>query len=83
MITDYNNLKKQIIYRLSHSGTKESDIVYKRLIIDRIDKFRINDLKLILHLIEDYSDSEILLILSNKFNYDPKYKIIIEKILSN
>ena len=36
---EYNikKLKKQIIYRCSYTGTKETDLLYQKLIVNKID----------------------------------------------
>ena len=51
-----NYLKKKIIFRCSHSGTKETDILYKKLIIDKINTFKYDELIILLELIKEYSD---------------------------
>ena len=41
----FNSLKKTIKYRVSHSGTKETDILYKRYFINQLDKFNEKELE--------------------------------------
>ena len=41
----FNSLKKTIKYRVSYSGTKETDILYKRYFINQLDKFSEKDLE--------------------------------------
>ena len=41
----FNSLKKTIKYRVSYSGTKETDILYKRYFINQLDKFTEKDLE--------------------------------------
>ena len=31
------NIKKQIIYRCSYTGTKETDLLYQKLFVNKID----------------------------------------------
>ena len=83
MITDYNSLKKQIIYRFSYSGTKETDILYKKLILDKMNTYKNNELKLLSSLILNYSDPDLFLILTNKMKTDIKYNKLIKKILND
>ena len=46
----FNSLKKTIKYRVSYSGTKETDILYKRYLINQLD----NLLKKILRKLNRY-----------------------------
>ena len=39
MNDEITNLKKIIRYRSLYSGTKETDIIYKRIIIDKLNEF--------------------------------------------
>ena len=55
----FNSLKKTIKYRLSYSGTKETDLLYKSVFIENFDLFNENDLILIKKLFDNYSDNEI------------------------
>ena len=61
-----NLLKKIIKYRSTYSGTKETDILYKKYFINNLDKFNINELKLLKSIFDIYSDDEIYDILTNK-----------------
>ena len=40
-----NNIKKQILYRCLYTGTRETDILYNKLIVNKIDTLNIKDLK--------------------------------------
>ena len=42
---NYNNLKKQIIYRSTHRGTKEMDLLLGNFVKKNIDKFNNTELK--------------------------------------
>ena len=75
------NLKKQIVYRCSHTGTKETDILFNKLIINKIDKLNIYDLINLSNLFKDFSDMEILLILKKKKLPNLKYKKLFIKLI--
>ena len=53
----FKSLKKAIKYRVSYSGTKETDILYKKYFIDDFNKFNENDLIDIQKLFNNYSDN--------------------------
>ena len=77
----FNSLKKAIKYRLSYSGTKETDLLYKKFFIANFELFNDNDLILIKFLFDNYSDNEIYYFLSKK-NKPPKKLIkLFKKIL--
>ena len=67
----FNSLKKTIKYRLSYSGTKETDLLYKSIFIENFDLFNENDLILIKKLFDNYSDNEIYFFLTKR-NKPPK-----------
>ena len=46
MNKEKDSLKKIIKYRLSYSGMKETDIIYQRLILDKLRYLDIDELKL-------------------------------------
>ena len=75
-----NSLKKIIKYRSTYSGTKESDILYKKYFINNLDKFNVNELKLLKSVFDTYSDDEIFNILTNKVIVNSKFKKLFEKI---
>ena len=76
-------LKKQIIYRCLYSGTKETDILYKELILSKINNFDIFELKLISEFLQEYSDPQNYLFLTKKKSPKKKYKNLFIKILKN
>ena len=78
----FNSLKKAIKYRVSYSGTKETDILYKRYFIDDFNKFNENDLRDIQELFDNYSDNEMYDFLTKKINIPYHYEIIFKKILN-
>ena len=82
MINDMGNLKKIIKYRLSYSGTKETDILYKRMILDKIEMFNNKELFLLSNLLNDISDIDMLNILTNKLVIPRKYKELMSKIIN-
>lgn len=82
MINDIGNLKKIIKYRLSYSGTKETDILYKRMILDKIGMFNNKELFLLSNLLNDISDIDMLNILTNKLVIPRKYKELMSKIIN-
>ena len=75
-----NSLKKIIKYRSNYSGTKETDLLYKKYFINNLDKFNENELKLLKSVFDIYSDDEIYDILTNKIIVNAKFKKLFEKI---
>ena len=76
-----NSLKNIIKYRSNYSGTKETDILYKKYFINNLNKFNENELRLLKSVFDIYSDSEIYEILLNKTQVNIKFKNLFEKIL--
>ena len=76
-----NSLKKIIKYRSNYSGTKETDILYKKYFINNLNKFTKNELKLLKSVFDIYSDSEIYEILTNKIQVNIEFKNLFKKIL--
>ena len=79
----FNSLKKTIKYRVSYSGTKETDILYKRYFINQLDKFSENDLEQIKSLFNQISDNEIYDFLTSKVTIPLEFKEIFNKILND
>ena len=77
---ELNTLKKIIKYRSTYSGTKETDILYKKYFINNLNKFTENELKLLKSVFDIYSDSEIYEILTNKIQVNIEFKNLFEKI---
>ena len=75
-----NSLKKIIKYRSNYSGTKETDILYKKYFIN-LNRFSENELKLLKSVFDIYSDGEIYEILTNKIRANIEFKNLFEKIL--
>ena len=78
----YNSLKKTIKYRVSYSGTKETDILYKRYFINQLDKFTEKDLEDIKSIFNNFSDNEIYDFLTSKVDIPLEFKDIFNKILN-
>ena len=78
----FNSLKKTIKYRVSYSGTKETDILYKRYFINQLDKFSEKDLEEIKSLFYQFSDNEIYDFLTSKVAIPLEFKEIFNKILN-
>ena len=79
----FNSLKKTIKYRVSYSGTKETDILYKRYFINQLDKFSEKDLEDIKSLFNQFSDNEIYDFLTFKVIIPLEFKGIFNKILND
>mgnify|MGYP005684705091 FL=1 len=78
----FNSLKKTIKYRVSYSGTKETDILYKRYFINQLDKFTEKDLGDIKSIFNQFSDNEIYDFLTSKVAIPLEFKEIFNKILN-
>ena len=78
----FNSLKKTIKYRVSYSGTKETDILYKRYFINQLDKFSEKDLEDIKSIFNYFSDNEIYDFLTSKVAIPLEFKEIFNKILN-
>ena len=81
-MSEYNikKLKKQIIYRCSYTGTKETDLLYQKLIVNKIDILSHNELHQLSTLFNEVSDTDIFLILTNKINSNNKYTNLFKKL---
>ena len=78
----FNLLKKSIKYRVLYSGTKETDILYKKYFIDQLDKLSKKDLEDIESLFNQFSDNEIYDFLTSKVSLPLEFKGIFNKILN-
>ena len=78
----FNSQKKTIKYRVSYSGTKETDILYKRYFINQLDKFTEKDLEDIKSIFNQFSDNEIYDFLTSKVAIPLEFKEIFNKILN-
>ena len=77
---ELNSLKKIIIYRSTYSGTKESDILYKKYFIKNLGRFNKSELYTLKSVFEFYTDDEIYQILTNKLQPNQKFKKLFKKI---
>ena len=82
MHKEKKKLEKIIKYRLSYSGMKETDILYKRLILDKLKYLNENELKLLSNLFIEVSDVRIFNMLTSKEALIQKYENLIKKILN-
>ena len=82
-MSEYNikKLKKQIIYRCSYTGTKETDLLYQKLIVNKIDTLTPIELYQLSNLFNEVSDADIFLILTNKKNTSNKYANLFKKLM--
>ena len=78
----FNSLKKTIKYRVSYSGTKETDILYKRYFINQLDKFTEKDLEDIKSIFNQFSDNENYDFITSKVAIPLEFKEIFNKILN-
>ena len=78
----FNSLKKTIKYRVSYSGTKETDILYKRYFINQFDEFSKKDLEDIEALFNQFSDNQIYDFLTSKVTIPLEFKAIFNKVLN-
>ena len=82
MKLDIINLKKQIIYRCSYTGTKETDLLYKNIFLKKLDNFNDSDLYQIFKLFNTFSDPEIYSVLSGKNIPPVKFKRLFKKLIN-
>ena len=82
MHKEREKLEKIIKYRLSYSGMKETDILYKKLILDKLKYLNENELKLLSNLFIEVSDVRIFNMLTSKETLIEKYENLIKKILN-
>ena len=80
---ELNSLKKLIKYRSTYSGTKETDILYKKYFINNLNNLDKNELNLLKLLFDIYSDDEIYNILTKKVKANLKFKKLFDKININ
>ena len=76
-------LKKIIKYRISYSGTKETDIIYKKIISEKIRYLSLDELKLLSNIFKELSDVDIFNMLTNQSQVPKKYLNLINKIIDD
>ena len=74
-------LKKQILYRSSYTGTKETDLLYKKFIANKINNFTHQELVQLSSLFNEISDADIFLILTKKIKPHENYKYLFNKLM--
>tara|TARA_Y100000590_G_scaffold348953_1_gene400241 strand:+ start:2302 stop:2553 length:252 start_codon:yes stop_codon:yes gene_type:complete len=74
-------IKKKIIYRCLHTGTKETDLLFKKLIVNKIGLLNKNELIELSKIFQLLSDIEIFQILTEKKSAT-LYKEIFNKLLN-
>ena len=72
--------KKIIKYRLSYSGTKETDVLFEKYFLKNLNKLSKNELNLLIKLINSYSDIEIYEFILDKKTPLKKYINLFKKI---
>jgi succinate dehydrogenase flavin-adding protein (antitoxin of CptAB toxin-antitoxin module) len=82
MQKEKEKLKKIIKYRIKYSGIKETDILYERLILNKLKNLNTNDLKLLSNLFTEIPDVSIFNMLTNKKKLMSKYENLIKKIIT-
>ena len=82
MNDEITNLKKIIRYRSLYSGTKETDIMYKKIIIDKLDNLNKEELLLLSSLFNEISDNVIFNFLTKKSKPSIKYQDLINKLVN-
>ena len=82
MNDEITNLKKIIRYRSLYSGTKETDIIYKRIIIDKLDNLNKEELLLLSSLFNEISDNVIFNFLTKESKPSIKYQDLINKLIN-
>ena len=82
MNDEITNLKKIIRYRSLYSGTKETDIIYKRIIIDKLDNLNKEELLLLSSLFNEISDNVIFNFLTKKSKPSIKYQDLINTLIN-
>jgi antitoxin CptB len=77
MSSDIDILKKRIIFRASHRGSKEMDMLMKSFTESIIDNLNPNELKILDKLV-DLNDEDLLKIKTDKSTKDKIYKLFVD-----
>ena len=80
-INNIEFLKKQILYRCSYTGTKETDLLYKKFITNKINNFTHQELVQLSSLFNEISDTDILLILTRKIRRHSNDEYLFNKLM--
>ena len=76
-MNDLETYKKKIIYKASHRGSKEMDMLMKSFTESIIDNLNPNELKILDKLV-DLNDEDLLKIKTNKSTKDKIYKLFVD-----
>ena len=82
MKLDIKNLKKQIIYRCTYSGSKENELLYKKFFLNNLEEFNYSELNQIYIIFNNLSDPEIYNILLGKKNPPVKFINLFKKLMN-
>ena len=82
MKLDIKNLKKQIIYRCTYSGSKENELLYKKFFLNNLEEFNYSELNQIYIIFSNLSDPEIYNILLGKKNPPVKFINLFNKLMN-
>ena len=82
MKLDIKNLKKQIIYRCTYSGSKENELLFKKYFLNNLDKINYSELNQIYIIFNNLSDPEIYNILLGKKNPPVKFINLFNKLMN-
>ena len=82
MKLDIKNLKKQIIYRCTYSGSKENELLYKKYFLNNLDKINYSELNQIYIIFNNLPDPEIYNILLGKKNPPLKFINLFNKLMN-
>ena len=83
MKLDIKNLKKQIIYRCTYSGSKENELLYKKFFLNNLEEFNYSELNQIYIIFNNLSNPEIYNILLGKKNPPVKFINLFNKLMND
>ena len=75
-------LRKLIIYRVTHTGRKETDILFNQIIVENITKLDLIELEYLKKIFDNFNDNEIFLMIIKKKYKQNKIKKIFAKLSS-
>jgi len=76
-----DKLIKKINYRCNYTGTKETDLLYKKMIINKIHKLSYSQLSILQEVLSTLSDNQIFLILTKKIQCNKKYSQLFQILI--
>ena len=83
MKKNINKLKKQIIYRCCYTGSKETDMIFKKNILKKIDQLNFSELQDLSKIFNIISDHDIFLILTRRLLPQKKYKKLFDTLIDD